>query len=103
MPKTFDLVSADGSVAGDAKYFDMVGGERRPSAKFSVIAEHVWLLEKTNARCKFVVFGNNRLVPVTWLKTYGQLASQVSFLFLSAAGELDVLLDASGDFSARRL
>jgi hypothetical protein len=49
VPKLFDFVSPDGSIVGDAKYFTLVGGRRLPPAKFSVIAEHVWLLEKTGA------------------------------------------------------
>ena len=49
VPKRFDLVSADGSIVGDAKYYTLVGGERVPPAKFSVIAEYVWMLEKTQS------------------------------------------------------
>jgi hypothetical protein len=100
VPKKFDLVSADGAVVGDAKYFDMVRGTGMPPAKFSVIAEHVWLLEKTNARCKFLVFGNNRRVPTLWLKKYGHLACEVVFLFLDDKGALEVLSDVGGAFSA---
>lgn len=59
VPKLFDMISDDKDVAGDAKYLTMVRGESLPPAKFSVIAEHVWLLEKTNATIKFLVFGND--------------------------------------------
>ncbi len=102
VPKKFDLVSADFTVAGDAKYFEMVRGTETPPAKFSIIAEHVWLLEKTNARCRFSVFGNNRLVPTQWLKKYGRLAGRVAFLFLDKNGTLEALSDAGGDFSGYR-
>ncbi len=64
VPKLFDMVSKDQRIVGDAKYFALVRGERRPPAKFSVIAEHVWLLEKTGAPVKFLVFGNDRRVPL---------------------------------------
>lgn len=47
--KQFDYVSADGQIVGDAQYYTLIGGERLPPAKFATIAEHVWLLEKTNA------------------------------------------------------
>jgi hypothetical protein len=47
--KLFDLVSADQQVVSDAKYFNRVGGVGLPPAKFSIIAEHVWLLEKNAA------------------------------------------------------
>jgi hypothetical protein len=46
VPKRFDLVSNDRSVVGDAKYFTLVNGISVPPAKFSIIAEYVWLLEK---------------------------------------------------------
>ena len=39
-PKTFDLVSSDGSIVGDAKYYTMVRGVSPPPAKRSVIAEY---------------------------------------------------------------
>jgi hypothetical protein len=44
--KLFDFVSPDRRVVGDAKYFSLVGGVGLPAAKFSIIAEHVWLLER---------------------------------------------------------
>ena len=56
-----------------------------------MIAEHVWLLEKTNAKRKFLVFGNDRRVPERWLEKYGNLVSDVSFYFLSDDGQLEAL------------
>jgi hypothetical protein len=91
VPKIFDLVSADGRIAGDAKYYTLVGGQRLPPAKFSVIAEHVWLLEKTQAARRFLVFGNQREVPVQWLKKYGHLVANVEFYFLTDEGKLETL------------
>lgn len=91
VPKLFDMVSADGQIVGDAKYYTMVGGERLPPAKFSVIAEHVWLLEKTAASHRFLVFGNDRRVPEMWLVRYGELVSGVAFYFLCDSGEFHCL------------
>jgi hypothetical protein len=34
VPKEFDLVSPDGSIVGDAKYFTLVRGQRLPPAVF---------------------------------------------------------------------
>jgi len=48
----------------------------------TVIAEHVWLLENTNADRKFLVFGNDRRVPEQWLERYGPLVRSVEFYFL---------------------
>jgi len=91
VPKLFDLVSPDGAIVGDAKYYTMVGGQHLPPAKFSIIAEHVWLLEKTQARCKFLVFGNDIEVPKRWLARYGHLRRKVDFYFLSDQGEVHIL------------
>lgn len=88
VPKTFDLVSDDGRTVGDAKYYTLVGGSRMPPAKFSVIAEYVWLLEKTRAPNTFLLFGNDRRVPEEWLKRYGHLAERTAFHFLDHEGTL---------------
>ena len=93
VPKEFDMVSADGDFVGDAKYFTLVQGQRLPPAKFSIIAEHVWLLEKTGAPVTFLVFGNDRQVPLLWLQRYGDLVSGVAFYFLTDDGELEQLVD----------
>jgi hypothetical protein len=89
--KRFDYVSADQQVIGDAKFYTLVGRERLPPAKFATIAEHVWLLEKTGAPTQFLVFGNERDVPLRWLERYGALARSVQFFFLSDDGHLEVL------------
>lgn len=81
VPKLFDLVSDDKDVVGDVKYLTMVRGESLPPAKFSVIAEHVWLLEKIDATNKFLIFGNDRRVPEEWLKRYGRLVKGIDFFF----------------------
>ncbi len=88
VPKLFDLVSPDGDIIGDAKYYTLVNGQHLPPAKFSIIAEHVWLLEKTQARRKFLVFGNDIEVPKRWLARYGHLRGDVVFYFLTDEGEL---------------
>jgi hypothetical protein len=96
VPKEFDMVSPDGSIVGDAKYFTLVRGQRLPPAKFSVIAEHVWLLERTGAPTTFLVFGNDRQVPELWLQRYGDLVSGIAFYFLTDDGELELIQEAEG-------
>lgn len=83
------MVSPDGNIVGDAKYYTLVRGKRLPPAKFSIIAEHVWLLEKTGAPTTFLVFGNERDVPMLWLERYGSLVSGVAFYFLTDNGGLE--------------
>ena len=89
--KLFDMVSSDGQIVGDAKYYTLIGGERIPPAKFSVIAEYVWLMEKTAASRRFLVFGNDIRVPQEWLARYGNLVNNVEFYFLGANAQLDQL------------
>ena len=81
-------MSPDRRVVGDSKYFSPIGGVGLPAAKFSIIAEHVWLLEKTSAPTTFLVFGNDRTVPQRWLARYGMLASSVAFFFVYDDGTL---------------
>jgi len=91
VPKTFDLVSDDGAIVGDAKYYTMVKGSSIPPAKFSTIAEYVWLLEKTKTKQKFLVFGNDKRVPKEWLKRYGALADGITFYFVTADEKIEKL------------
>jgi len=89
--KIWDMISDNGEIVGDAKYYTLVGGTRQPPAKFSTIAEHVWLLEKTEAEVKFLVFGNQIEVPQLWLKKYGDLVRDVQFFFLDDSGNITKL------------
>jgi hypothetical protein len=91
IPKKWDLLSRDGQIVGDAKYFSLVGGKSLPPAKFSIIAEYVWLLEKTDARKKLMVFGNQIEVPQQWLHKYGSLVKTVKFYFLDNDGVISDL------------
>ena len=88
VPKRFDFVSPDQRIVGDATYYTLVGGAGLPPAKFSIISELVWLLAQTGAAVQFLAFGNDRNVPVQWLKRYGHLAPDVAFYFVTASGEV---------------
>ena len=83
IPKTFDLISENGQIAGEAKYYTSVEGVSLPPAKFSVIAKCVWFPEKVLAARKFLAFGNDRRVPERWLASYGALVKDVEFFFLT--------------------
>ena len=91
VPKQWDMLSDNGEIVGDAKYYALVGGTRLPPAKFSNIAEHVWLLDKTDARIKFLVFGNQIEVPKLWLERYGNLVGDIQFYFLNDDGRITIL------------
>jgi hypothetical protein len=55
------------------------------------IAGHVWLLEHTQAKRRFLVFGNQRRVAEWWLEKYGTLLKGIEFYFLTDDGALDRL------------
>ena len=86
IPKSFALVSPNGEVVGDAKLYAFAGAYHLPLAKFSTIAEIVWLLEKVPAKRKLLVFGNDIEIPQMWLARYGSLRGSVEFYFLTEDG-----------------
>lgn len=90
-PKRFDMVSPDGTIVGDAKYLTLVHGTGFPPAKMMEITGHVWLLEKVNAKTRFLVFGNQREVPEKWIEKYGDYKQNVDFYFLDKKGNLEKL------------
>lgn len=76
--KKFDLVSDDRNFIGNAKFYKSLDV---PAAKWSTIAEYVWLLQFTTAKNKFLVFGRDRDVPKRWLNRYSSLVKDVKFYF----------------------
>ena len=71
VPKKFDMVSPDGNIVGEAKYYRKTkGGE---SGKDSIFAEYIRLLEKTPAEKKFMVFGGERKILEKWFKKHKHL------------------------------
>ena len=91
VPRVFELVSPDRSMAGCTLYYAPVQRQWLPPAKFSLIGERVWLLEKAGASVAFLVFGYDRDVPLRWLKRYGDLAPGIDFYFLGDEGTLEQL------------
>jgi hypothetical protein len=98
VPRVFELVSADGSAVGCALHYAPVQGQRLPPAKFSLIGERVWLLEKVSAPLRFLAFGYDRDVPLRWLQRYGHLAPGVRFYYLDDEGLVEEL--DRGDLNA---
>ncbi|MFX1538039.1 MAG: hypothetical protein ACFFDI_27915 [Promethearchaeota archaeon] len=88
--KLFDFVSKDKTIVGDSKFLSM-GKKRFQPAKFSAISEIVWLLEKIQARQKFIVFGSSIEVPKGWLSRYGALMENITFYFLDDKNNIEKL------------
>jgi hypothetical protein len=81
---SFDFVSPDGTVVGDAKWYKDL--QPIPAAKLSVIAEYVWLLGHVQgASRRFIVFGQDRAVPLRWLKRFAPLLDGIEFWFLEGS------------------
>ena len=78
--KKFDLVSDDVNYVGDAKYLKNIAV---PAAKFSMIAEYVWLLSYVSAARRFLIFGHDREIPDRWLKRYKPLIKGIEFYFFT--------------------
>jgi len=88
-PKRFDMVSQNGDIVGDAKFLTLVHRTKTPPAKMMEICGHVWLLEKVDAKIRFLAFGNQRSVPEMWLEKYGSLVQNVEFYFIDAHGTVE--------------
>jgi len=88
-PKRFDMVSPNEDVVGDAKFLTLVHRTKTPPAKMMEICGHVWLLEKVDAKIRFLAFGNQRSVPEIWLKKYGSLVQNIEFYFIDAQGKVE--------------
>ncbi|MGF3535236.1 MAG: DUF7669 domain-containing protein [Candidatus Bathyarchaeia archaeon] len=76
--KKFDFVSDDMDFIGDAKFYKSLDV---PAAKWSTIAEYVWLLQFTTATNKFLIFGRDKSIPQRWLNRYHSLIEDVKFYF----------------------
>lgn len=85
------MVSPDEEFVGDAKFLTLVHGARLPPAKFMEISGHVWLLERLEAKRRFLAFGNQRRVPEWWLEKYGKLVQSVEFYFIDSQGKITKL------------
>jgi hypothetical protein len=77
--KSFDLVSEDFRIIGDAKdYSDAANA----SGKRATVLEYVALMKALPAERRFLVF-SNRVVPATFLRRFRSVASGVDFYLLA--------------------
>jgi hypothetical protein len=95
VPKMFSLVSAGGEVIGETVYFSPSESENQIRIRFSLITENVWLLEKTKARRKFLIFNSHRDVLLDWLGRFGHLVNLIEFYLLNENGQLELIFNAA--------
>jgi hypothetical protein len=90
-PKEFDFVSEDGTIIADIAQISMVSGEKLMLAKFSMVSEMVWLLEKVPAERRILIFtGDTEELPQNWLSRLGALTT-VEFFFIDEFGKMKQL------------
>ena len=90
VPWRFDLVSADHRVVGDALF---LAAGKSAISHFPSISMRVWLLSKVRgARERFIAFGNDRSVPLAWLRRFRPVFSEpVKFFFVGGDGSVEEL------------
>lgn len=96
-PKEFDMVSTDCEIVGDAKWRVLPPNGQQEKVLCEEITAYVWLLEKIAASRKFMIFGNDRRVPESWLGKYGRLPTAVEFYFWDEKGPVERLSGDQGD------
>lgn len=89
LPQIFNCVSADGTIIGNANWCEP--GNRQTGSEATTIAGYVWMLEHIPAITRFLAFGRDRSVPVTWLQHYGNLVRTVEFFFVTDDGQVEQL------------
>jgi len=91
--KDFDLLNIDEKIVGDIKHYKMTSGGNNPSAKFSVLNEYSWLMqkleqyEKENWR-KIFVIGEDPNVVKKYISTFDAWLDDIEFYFCDAEGKL---------------
>jgi hypothetical protein len=55
------------------------------------IAGHVWMLQVSSAKSRFLVFGNQREVPIEWLRRYGGWVEDLDFYFIGSNANVELL------------
>lgn len=83
--KAFDLVSPDGKIVGDIKWF---AHSKDPGAKIDNIGFYVWLLKEVpKAEKVFLIFNQNakEAVEKEFLRRYRELALPVEFYYFDQA------------------
>lgn len=80
------LVSGDGRIVGDALYGVRHHRGRVAPARIAAISERVWLLERTPAEERILVFLATDPAPREWLRRYGHVQRGVRFLALGRGG-----------------
>jgi|SaaInlStandDraft_2_1057019.scaffolds.fasta_scaffold09030_2 hypothetical protein len=91
--KDFDLLNIDENIVGDVKHYKMTEGGNNPSAKFSVLNEYSWLMQKLEQYQKqkwqkIFVVGEDVRVVKKYISTYDAWLDDIEIYFCDADGKL---------------
>ena len=91
--KDFDLLNIDEKIVGDIKHYKMTSGGNNPSAKFSVLNEYSWLMQKLEQYQKqkwrkIFVIGEDLTVVKRYISTFDAWLDDIEIYFCDADGKL---------------
>lgn len=87
--KKFDFVDLKNGIAGDCKHYSFTKTGKRPSAKFSVLNEYVWLLQKLSPHWKkFIVIGDDESLVRKYVNEYAPWLENVTIYFSDGCDKL---------------
>jgi len=80
--KRFDFVDFKNNIVGDSKYYSFTKAGNRPSAKFSILNEYIWLLQKLpNEWVRFIVIGTDETLARKYVNEYLPWLENVTIYF----------------------
>jgi len=91
--KDFDLLNIDENIVGDIKHYKMTSGGNNPSAKFSVLNEYSWLMQKLEQYQKqkwrkIFVVGEDQVMIKKYISTFDAWLDDIEIYFCDAKGKL---------------
>ncbi len=92
--KNFDLVNKEKGIVGDIKYYSMTKGGNMPSAKFSILNEYAWLMQRLEISTKqkwkkvFVIGPDVNMIQ-KYIKTYENGLDDIEIYYCSVNGQIN--------------
>jgi hypothetical protein len=91
--KDFDLLNIDEKIVGDIKHYKMTSGGNNPSAKFSVLNEYSWLMQKLEQYQKekwkkIFVIGEDKIMVEKYISIFNAWLDDIEIYFCDANGKI---------------
>ena len=90
--KSFDIVNKTQRIVGDVKKYRKTESGKRPSAKFSVLIEYVWLMQMVEKYSqsgkwrKLFVIGEDRVMLSDYVKEFDKWLADIEIYYFSYKG-----------------